>query len=125
MKIAYSHLVQHIEENPSIENISNKLFQLGHEHEIDGNIFDMEFTPNRGDCLSINGLLRDLAVFYTVDINQEIFPEKLNELELILSNKLSEQVKPIWPSLLDWPIFIDKTLDEKVNNTDEYIFWAN
>jgi uncharacterized sulfatase len=51
--------------------------------------------------------------------------EKLNELELILSNKLSEQVKPIWPSLLDWPIFIDKTLDEKVNNTDEYILWAN
>ena len=51
--------------------------------------------------------------------------EKLNELELILSNKLSDQVKPIWPSLLDWPIFIDKTLDEKVNNTDEYIFWAN
>ena len=51
--------------------------------------------------------------------------EKLNELELILSNKLSEQVKPIWPSLLDWPIFIDKTLDEKVNKTDEYIFWAN
>ena len=51
--------------------------------------------------------------------------EKLNQLELILSNKLSEQVKPIWPSLLDWPIFIDKTLDEKVNKTDEYIFWAN
>ena len=50
---------------------------------------------------------------------------KLNELEEILKNKLSEQVKPIWPSLLDWPIFIDKTLDEKVNKTDEYIFWAN
>ncbi len=51
--------------------------------------------------------------------------EKLNELEKILNDKLSEQVKPIWPSLLDWPIFIDKTLDEKVNKTDEYIFWAN
>ena len=50
---------------------------------------------------------------------------KLNELEEILNNKLSEQVKPIWPSLLDWPIFIDKTLGEKVNKTDEYIFWAN
>ena len=71
MKIAYRHLVQHIEESPSIEHISNKLFQLGHEHEIDGDILDMEFTPNRGDCLSINGLLRDLAVFYTVDLNQE------------------------------------------------------
>ena len=51
--------------------------------------------------------------------------EKLNELEKILNKKLSEQVKPIWPSLLDWPIFIDKTLDETVNNNDEYIFWAN
>ena len=50
---------------------------------------------------------------------------KLNELEEILNNKLSEQVKPIWPSLLDWPIFIDKTLDDKVNKNDEYIFWAN
>ena len=89
MKIAYSHLVQYIEEKPSIEQISNSLFQLGHEHEVDGGIFDMEFTPNRGDCLSINGLLRDLAVFYTVDLNQEIFSEKLNELQLDFEN-LSE-----------------------------------
>jgi|TARA_B110000263_G_C15296436_1_gene505786 uncharacterized sulfatase len=50
---------------------------------------------------------------------------KLKELEKILNNKLSEQVDPIWPSLLDWPIFIDKTLDQEVNNNDEYIFWAN
>ena len=82
MKIAYSHLAQHIEENPSIEQISDSLFQLGHEHEIDGGIFDMEFTPNRGDCLSINGLLRDLAAFYTVNLNHEIHNEKLNELSL-------------------------------------------
>ena len=93
MKIAYRHLVQHIEESPTIENISNKLFQLGHEHEIDGDIFDMEFTPNRGDCLSINGLLRDLAVFYTVDLNQEVFTEKLNELQLDFKN-LSENICP-------------------------------
>ena len=86
MKIAYRHLVQHIEENPSIDQISDSLFQLGHEHEIDGGIFDMEFTPNRGDCLSINGLLRDLAVFYTVNLNQEVFTEKLNELQLDFKN---------------------------------------
>ena len=93
MKIAYKHLVQHIEECPSIEHISNKLFQLGHEHEIDGDIFDMEFTPNRGDCLSINGLLRDLAVFYTVDLNQKVYTEKLNELQLDFEN-LSESICP-------------------------------
>ena len=38
MKIPYQHLVQSIEEKPSIEEISDRLFQLGHEHEIeDGN----------------------------------------------------------------------------------------
>ena len=93
MKIAYSHLVKHIEENPSIEQISDSLFQLGHEHEIDGDILDMEFTPNRGDCLSINGLLRDLAVFYTIDLNQEIYNEELNELQLDFEN-LSKNTCP-------------------------------
>ena len=69
MKIAYNHLSQHIIENTTIEQISDRLFQLGHEHEIDGNIFNMELTPNRGDCLSLNGILRDLAVFYRIDFN--------------------------------------------------------
>ena len=93
MKIAYIHLVQHIEENPTIEQISDSLFQLGHEHEIDGGIFDMEFTPNRGDCLSLNGLLRDLAVFYTVNFNKEIFTEKVNKLLIDFEN-LSESICP-------------------------------
>jgi phenylalanyl-tRNA synthetase beta chain len=93
MKIAYSHLVQCISENPSIEELSNCLFQLGHEHEIEGNIFDMEFTPNRGDCLSINGLLRDLAVFYTVDLNDDLHLGKLDEL-LINFENLSKDICP-------------------------------
>jgi len=93
MKIAYSHLVKHIAECPSIEQVSDSLFQLGHEHEIDGNIFDMEFTPNRGDCLSINGLLRDLATFYTIKLNQDIYNEKLDQLEIDFEN-LSEDICP-------------------------------
>ena len=93
MKIAYSHLSQYIEENPTIEQISDNLFQLGHEHEIDSGIFDMEFTPNRGDCLSLNGLLRDLSVFYTVDFNQEIYTEKLEDLQIDFEN-LSESICP-------------------------------
>jgi len=93
MKIAYSHLVTHIKENPSIEEVSNSLFQLGHEHEVDGNIFDMEFTPNRGDCLSINGLLRDLAVFYSVELSHEIYTDKIDKLSLDFEN-LSESICP-------------------------------
>ena len=93
MKIAYSHLVQYMPENPTIGEISDSLFQLGHEHEIEGNIFDMEFTPNRGDCLSINGLLRDLAVFYKIDLKQEIYHEELNELCMDFENH-SENICP-------------------------------
>ena len=47
MKFVFSHLVKQIKENPSKEEISKNLFQLGHEHEIEGNIFNMELTPNR------------------------------------------------------------------------------
>jgi phenylalanyl-tRNA synthetase beta chain len=93
MKIAYSHLSQHIIENPSIEQISDRLFQLGHEHEIQNGIFDFEFTPNRGDCLSINGLLRDLAIFYTVAHNQDIYTKKIDSLQLDFEN-LSENICP-------------------------------
>ena len=53
MKILYQDLINHLSENPSKELLSQKLFQLGHEHEIDGNIFDMELTPTRVDCLSL------------------------------------------------------------------------
>ena len=41
MKIAYKHIVEYIDDRPSIDDISDKLFQLGHEHEIDNGIFDI------------------------------------------------------------------------------------
>lgn len=94
MKIAYKHLVNHIQESPSIEMISEKLFQLGHEHEIEDGIFNMEFTPNRGDCLSINGLLRDLAVFYTINFNKKISNENIDTLEIDFTN-LSQDICPV------------------------------
>ena len=116
MKIAYSHLVQHIAECPSIEQVSDSLFQLGHEHEIDGNIFDMEFTPNRGDCLSINGLLRDLAVFYKVDLNREIFDGKLDELQLDFEN-LS---KSTCPQISFLKLEIDQVPETYKDSLDDY-----
>ena len=93
MKIAFKHLVSFIQEKPSIEMVSESLFHLGHEHEVEGNIFNMEFTPNRGDCLSINGLLRDLSVFYTINPNQKIYTEKLDKLNIDFAN-LSQDICP-------------------------------
>ena len=93
MKIAYSHLVSRIQESPTLEMVSDSLFQLGHEHEVEGNIFNMEFTPNRGDCLSINGLLRDLSVFYTINQDQKFYTEKLDNLQIDFEN-LSQDICP-------------------------------
>ena len=90
MKIAYEHLIKFIPSRPSIENISEKFFQLGHEHEIENNIFDMELTPNRGDCLSINGLLRDLSVFYEVTPNNDIYTDDIKSLDLNFVNNSPE-----------------------------------
>ena len=90
MKIAYEHLIKFIPSRPSIENISEKFFQLGHEHEIQNNIFDMELTPNRGDCLSINGLLRDLSVFYEITPNNEIYTDDIKSLDINFVNNSQE-----------------------------------
>ena len=59
MKISTKHLISKIKQKPDITDLSQKLFQLGHEHEISENIIDLELTPNREtvchlmDCLGI------------------------------------------------------------------------
>ena len=116
MKIAYDHLVKRIKENPSIQEISKNLLQLGHEHEIEGNLFNMEFTPNRGDCLSVNGLLRDLAVFYTIDFNQEIYDKELDNLDFDFEN-LAEEV---CPSITFLKLEIDKIPKKYNQNLNDY-----
>ena len=93
MKIVYQDLIHHLDEKPSKEELSKKLFQLGHEHEIQGNIFDMELTPNRGDCLSIIGLSRDLNVFYGKSDVIEIYEEDIEILDIDFEN-LSEENCP-------------------------------
>ena len=91
MKIPYSHLIDNIKEKPSIEKLSDNLFQLGHEHDIVDNIFDMEFTPNRGDCLSLNGILRDLGCFYNIDYKKKIYTKEIDSLSMEFEN-LSEKI---------------------------------
>ena len=87
MKFSYDSIIQRIASKPSVSEISNKLFQLGHEHEINDGIFEMEFTPNRGDCLSILGILRDLRAFYEVDINFDTYDGEIDNLKIDFHNK--------------------------------------
>ncbi len=95
MKIAYKHLLQFLDENPSEIEISEKLFQLGHENIIQNGIFDIEFTPNRGDCLSVYGLARDLNVFYTNKNNLKIMEDPINPLNLNFKNDSVEDCPSI------------------------------
>ncbi len=95
MKIAYKHLIRGIKSKPSIADISSKLFQLGHEHEVNNKIFNMELTPNRGDCLSVNGLLRDLAVFYDVNLFDERYDKKIENFNFDFTNNACQDCPTI------------------------------
>lgn len=86
MKIVYEDLINLLKEKPSKEILSEKLFQLGHEHEIHGEIFDMELTPNRGDCLSLLGLARDLNIFFGKSEVIDIFEDNFDILEIDFEN---------------------------------------
>lgn len=128
MKIAYKHLLEKIETNPCIDEISNKFFQLGHEHEIENKIFDMELTPNRGDCLSLNGILRDLNLFYKTNISDEIYKHEIKPLKINFKNNVKNKCSKI--SFLkieidELPTKYDSTLEsyfEELNITKNNFF---
>ncbi len=95
MKIHYKHLVKYIESKPDITELSQKLFQLGHEHEISSDIFEIEFTPNRGDCLSLKGLLRDLRLFYKVADFDHTYDQEIKPFDMQFINNAKHSCKKI------------------------------
>ena len=86
MKFLFKDLLNFLSDKPSKEALSEKLFQLGHEHEINGNIFDMELTPNRGDCLSLIGLARDLNPYFVKVKPYKIYDGDIDPLDLNFIN---------------------------------------
>lgn len=113
MKIPYSHLIRFIPSKPPIDEISNFLFQLGHEHEIDNGIFNFEFTPNRGDCLSLVGLARDLNVFYETDLDLELYNNKIPEFKLNFVNNATSACTNI--------AFLSIEIEGKINKYKDYL----
>lgn len=113
MKLLYKDLVRFIIDTPSIDELSEKLFQLGHEHEIENNIFDMELTPNRGDCLSLLGLARDLNVFYNTNLLVETYEEKINPLDLDFINLSPNDCSKI--------SFLELEVEELPNKYHDYL----
>ena len=86
MKIHINHLKRFIKDDINADELSEKLMQLGHENTYQKGIFDLEITPNRGDCLSIKGILRELNNFYNVDPAFKTFDGKIEELDFNFIN---------------------------------------
>ena len=113
MKFIYQDLLNFLEGQPSKEALSDKLFQLGHEHEIDGDIFDMEITPNRGDCLSLIGLSRDLNNFYQYEDPFETYEEEIELLNIDFKNLSIESCPKI--------SFLEIEIDGEISPYKEYL----
>ena len=113
MKIAYEHLLNFLVDKPSIQDVSEKLFQLGHEHEIEDSIFDIEFTPNRGDCLSLLGLARDLNVFYNTNLKLKSYEADIPKLELDFHNRATNKCPAI--------SFLNIEIEEEVQEYRDYL----
>ncbi|MDB4828636.1 phenylalanine--tRNA ligase subunit beta [Gammaproteobacteria bacterium] len=113
MKILYQDLVSFLAEKPSIDLLSEKLFQLGHEHEIDGEILDMELTPNRGDCLSLNGLARDLNVFFGSSNALAYYDKDIDALNIEFKNNTPRDCPKI--------SFLEIEIDHSISDYKPYL----
>jgi phenylalanyl-tRNA synthetase beta chain len=97
MKLSYNWLKEYLNINISPEELSNCLTMAGFEvsgiERRDGdNILDIELTVNRGDCLSMIGMAREIAAIQDIKM-------QMSEIPLL---------QP------DIPCDIDVILDEKV-----------
>ena len=77
----------------------------------------MEFTPNRGDCLSIRGLLRDLKLFYDIHETDDIYDKEISPFKFQFINNAEEFCSKI--SFLK--IEIDKIPSNYVGSLNDYI----
>ncbi len=52
-------------------------------------------------------------------------PEKLKAMQTLLAQQDAGMAKPLWPSLLQGPIFVDHPSGQPQKKGEEYIVWDN
>ncbi len=85
MKISYNWLKDYIDFKKTPTQLAEDLSLFGQEVESikkldDDTILDLEITPNRGDCLSILGMAREISALYNIPLKQSSF-SKLPRIE--------------------------------------------
>lgn len=52
-------------------------------------------------------------------------PAKLAELKGLLAAHNAQMQPALWPSIVELPVMVDKTLDQAESSADEYVYWQN
>ncbi|ATQ42402.1 sulfatase-like hydrolase/transferase [Caulobacter mirabilis] len=52
-------------------------------------------------------------------------PERVKAMKALLAQQNARSVKPLWPSLLQGPVYVDKPGGVPHKATDEYVLWDN
>ncbi|HEX7038296.1 MAG TPA: sulfatase-like hydrolase/transferase [Pseudomonadales bacterium] len=52
-------------------------------------------------------------------------PERVAQLKALLAAHNAEQAEPLWPSVVETPVLIDKTSAEAYEEGDEFAYWPN
>lgn len=76
MKLSLNWLKDYLDIEKTPEELAEDLSLFGHEVETiektsSDTIFNLEITPNRGDCLSVLGLAREIAALYERKVKSE------------------------------------------------------
>jgi hypothetical protein len=52
-------------------------------------------------------------------------PDRLAELETLLDARDAEMARPLWPSLIEGPFYVDHPLSVPDEPGDEFVYWSN
>jgi len=91
-----------------------------------GDFWNMQVSGTPPEGLPVQVWLHNLSVDPTEQTNlADSETDKVAELQALLDAHNTAQVPSLWPSALSAPIGVDKTQEETILETDEYIYWQN
>ena len=77
-------------------------------------LIDLDLTPNRGDCLSIQGIAREVAVLNQIDLSKKDFPP--------IEAKISDTLNVKLESSEDCSVYVGRVI-KGINPNIESPFW--
>ena len=116
MKISINHLKRFIKQDLDINDISKKLFQLGHENNVIDDLIDIEVTPNRGDCLSLIGIARDLNALCKTNIDISVYEDQFETFQMDFKNNAKSKC----PSIYFLELSVKDLPDNYIIEVDSY-----